>query len=193
MGRLVDGANWFVAIPIEASDWFSRVGEPPPGIRRFAPEDLHLTLAFLGAVGEDAARAAFERARAIPLAPCEVQLGALVPMGAARRFSALSAHLSQGEATVAAAIMAVRDDVCDAAGARRDLRPALPHLTLARPTRKATQSERAEALRWARALELGAPRVQLDSVALYTWFPERRERLFQIVDRCALASSPGAP
>ncbi len=182
-------ANWFVGIPIEAAGWFENVGPVPPGMRRFAPGDLHLTLAFLGSVGEAAARAAFAYAHAIPLAACEVVLGAVVPMGNPRRFNALSARLAEGEATLADAITAVRDQVCDAAGAPRELRPALPHLTLARPTRKATRAERSEALRWARALDLGAPRVRVSGVALYTWAPDRRERLFQIVDRFALPAA----
>ena len=52
--------NWFIATPIAPGRWFDRVSAPPSGIRRFHPEDLHATVAFLGAVREEAARAAAE-------------------------------------------------------------------------------------------------------------------------------------
>ena len=185
-------ANWFVAMPIDASGWFRRVTTPPPGVRLFAPEDLHLTLAFLGAVAEAAARSAFAAAHALPLTRSEVALGPVVPMGSRQRFTALSARLSHGEGPLAAAMTAVRDQVCDAAGARRETRPALPHLTLARPARRATREQRAHALAWAEGLDLGAPRVRVEAVALYTWAANRRERLFTIVDRFALASPSSA-
>ena len=181
--------NWFVALPVPPDAWFARVSNPPPGVRLFHPEDLHLTVAFLGGVDEAAARAAFDQARAIPLAARTVRLGEVVPMGNARRPSALSARLHEGNDAVARAITAVRDAVCDAAGAPREQRPALPHLTVARPRRTATYDERKDAVRWAASLDLGAPDVVLDAVALYTWSNERRERLFTIVDRAALAAS----
>ena len=180
--------NWFVALPVSPGAWFARVSDPPHGVRLFHPEDLHLTVAFLGGVDEAAARAAFAASRAIPLSARPVRLGEVVPMGNPRRPSALSARLREGNEAVAQAITAVRDAVCDAAGAPRELRPALPHLTVARPRRTATYDERREAVRWAASLDLGAPEVVLDAVALYTWSSERRERLFTIVDRLSLAS-----
>ena len=181
--------NWFVALPVSPGDWFARVSNPPPGVRLFHPDDLHLTVAFLGGVEEAAARAAFAEARAIPLPAQAVRLGDVVPMGNPRRPSALSARLHAGNEAVARAITSVRDAVCDAAGAPREQRPALPHLTVARPRRTATYDERREAVGWAASLDLGAPDVVLDAIALYTWSSERRERLFTIVDRASLARS----
>lgn len=182
-------ANWFVALPVPAAGWFERVGEAPRGVRLFHPDDLHLTVAFLGAVSEEAARRGFAEARAFPLRVREALLGPVVPMGNKRRPSALSARLLEGEREVAQAITTVRDAICDAAGAPRELRPALPHLTVARPLRSATYAERSSALEWATSLDLGAPRVSLTCVALYTWSAERRERLFAILDRVPLAAA----
>ena len=186
--------NWFVGLPVEAGSWLARVTSPPEGVRIFHADDLHLTVSFLGTVSEDQARAAFAEARALPLAPTTVRLGPVVPMGNRRRPSALSARLLDGEREVAEAITHVRDAVADAAGAARESRPALPHLTIARPRRTATHDERAEAVRWAATLDLGAPSVLLHEVALYTWASERKERLFTIVDRHALtaAKAPSA-
>lgn len=182
-------ANWFVALPVPAAGWFERLGEAPPGVRLFHPEDLHLTVAFLGAVSEDAARRGFEQARAFPLAAREITLGPVIPMGNKRRPSALSARLIEGEREVAQAITQVRDAICDAAGAPRELRPALPHLTVARPLRSATYAERTSALAWAASLDLGTPRVSLTCIALFTWSAERRERLFALRERVPLAAA----
>ena len=183
-------ANWFVALPVPAAGWFERVGAPPRGVRLFHPDDLHLTVAFLGAVSEEAARRGFEEARAFPLGACEITLGPVVPMGNKRRPSALSARLLDGEREVARAITEVRDAISDAACAAREARPALPHLTVARPLRSATYAERTGALTWASSLDLGAPRVSLTCLALYTWSAERRERLFALRDRLPLPAAP---
>lgn len=179
-------ANWFVALPVSAEPWFAQVGDPPAGVRLFHPDDLHLTVAFLGGVGEAAARAAFAAARGFRLATRMITLGPVVPMGNPRRPSALSARLVEGDRDLAAAITDVRDAICDAAEAKRELRPALPHLTIARPRRSATYGERAAAVRWAATLDLGAPRLELSALALYTWSETRSARLFTIVERLAL-------
>ena len=173
--------NWFVALPVAPGSWLARVGAAPAGVRVFHPDDLHLTIAFLGVVDEVRAHAAFEQARALPLEPTEATLGEVVPLGNPRKPSALSARVVVGEAEIARAMTAVRDAICDAAHAPREQRPALPHLTLARIARSATREQRAEALGWAARLALGEPRVQIAEVALYTWAVERSTRQFRSV------------
>jgi 2'-5' RNA ligase len=179
-------ANWFVALPVLAGGWFESIGEAPKGVRLFDREDLHLTVAFLGSVAEREARLGFAQARAFALGVCEITLGRVVPMGNPRRPSALSARIVEGERELSEAITNVRDAICDAAGAAREHRPALPHLTIARPRRTATYAERAAALGWAAALDLGAPRLVLSSIALYTWSEARKERLFARVEEVNL-------
>lgn len=175
-------ANWFIGLPVPGEDWFARVGEPPPCVRLFHPEDLHLTVAFLGAVAEARARRAFARASTLPLAPTQVVLGTVVPMGNPRHPSALSACLVEHEREVAQAIDVVRHAACDEAGARRDERPVLPHLTVARIRRGASRDEQQSAVTWAQGIDLGAPRTWLTQVALYTWSEDRKTRLFRIAD-----------
>ena len=136
------GANWFIALPIPAGDWFARLPAPPAQVRLFPADDLHLTVAFLGNVSEEAALAAFAHASAWPRAALDVQLGHVVPMGRPRRYSALSAELELGRRQVEQAITLVRDAMCDTAGVRRDERPARAHVTLARPSRRASDAER---------------------------------------------------
>ena len=179
-------ANWFVALPVPAADWFARLAPPPLGVRLFHPDDLHLTVAFLGAVDEAAARRAFAPASSIALPATEITLGDVVPMGSPRHASALSALLVEGEEAVAAAIGGVRDGACDAAGVPRDARAVLPHLTVARLGRRLPPSERTAGLRWARALALGRPRLVVSQLALFTWSTDRRARLFQTIETMAL-------
>jgi len=174
-------ANWFIGLPVAAGVWLSRL-EPPAElpVRVFAPSDLHLTVAFLGAVSREAAHAAFAEAGSFALAPSEVRLGALVPLGRPARPSAFSALLCEGREAVEQAISAARGALFAAAGARPDHRPALAHLTLARPQRRASDLQVRAATAWACGIDLGAPVVRLDQIALYTWSADRARQLFRI-------------
>jgi 2'-5' RNA ligase len=165
-------ANWFIGIPVAPGAWFDRVTEPPRGVARAHPDDLHLTIAFLGSIRAGAAEAAFD-ALAWDLPAREVVLGAVVPMGARRRPSAFSALLDTGRAEVEAAMERARGACFAAAGARPDERPPKAHVTVARPERTATEVERRGGEAWARAIDLGAPRVALDRAALFTWSEDR--------------------
>ena len=187
----MEQGNWFVALPLAAADWLpARVPPPPEGTRAFAADDLHLTVAFLGAVGRDRAEAAWQAAcaalRAGPsgawvAAPFEVTLGGVVPMGPPRRATALAALVAEGGAALADAIEAARGAIWEAADARRDSRPAKPHLSLARIRRDATAEQRDAALAWAAALDLAGVRLHLDRLALYAWAADRRAVQFRIL------------
>ena len=158
---------------------------------------MHLTLAFLGGVGEAAARRSLaaldERLASCPLPSIEVSLGEVVPMGSRSRYTALSALLARGRPEATACITELRDLLTETANGRREKRAAKPHVTLARPRQRATPSDREAGLVWAAQLDLGQVYATLDRIALYTWSELRRERLFQIVAERRLASSPSAP
>jgi 2'-5' RNA ligase len=176
--------NWFLAFPIDGT-FVLDLPELPGNFRRFHPEDVHLTLAFLGACGEDGANralAALDRRLALdPPRPIEASLGAVVPMGGSRsHYSALSALLERGRPEASAMLTQLRDGLTEAASGRRDTRPAKPHVTLARPKGRAGAEDRSAGLDWASSLELGVA-VRLDRIALYTWHERRHERLFRIV------------
>ena len=172
--------NWFIALPVPGGEWFEMLGPPPPSIRAFSASDLHLTIAFLGTVSESAAHAAWA-AFAWPLGDVDVTLGDVVPMGRPTRYSALSALLDEGREAVEAAMGASRDAAYLAAGVAPDLRPPKAHVTLGRPQRSATLSQREAALVWAQALRLRDVRVRLGAPALYTWAEDRSRALFRIV------------
>jgi len=176
--------NWFIALPVDASPWFrDRVTTPPAGVRRFHADDLHLTVAFLGACGDEAARRAFARVSEWSLEPLEASVGDLVPMGTPQRYSALALLLEQGREPVEREIGRVRDGWLAAADARPDTRAPKAHVTIARPRRRGLADERRAGLEWAEAIDLHGLPVSLGRPALYTWSPERKERLFEIVER----------
>lgn len=183
-------ANWFVGIPVTGA-WMTpeRVPAPPPGTRLFHPEDLHLTIAFLGACGEERARRGWE-ALAWPLAsPVRVTLGAVVPMGPEHRYSALSATLIEGRESIEGAISASRGAVCEAAEVAADTRAPKAHVTLARPGRRAGDRERHDAIAWAAGVRLEDVALELDELALYTWSEDRAVRLFRTIDRRAFGAA----
>lgn len=160
--------------------------ELPSSFRRFHPDDVHLTLAFLGDCDEDHAMRAVaaldERLKTATVGPMKVSLGEVVPMGArGRRYTALSALLGEGRDEATACVASLRDVLADAAERPRDQRPAKPHVTLARPRGRATDADRRAGLAWAASLDLGRVHATLDRIALYTWNEIRRERLFRIV------------
>ena len=177
--------NWFFAFPIDGA-FVLELPALPSNFRRFQPEDVHLTLAFLGGCGEGAAEralAALDQRLAIEsCSPMAVSLGEVVPMGGSRRtYSALSALLDQGRAEASACIGALRDLLTQTASARTDKRPPKPHVSIARPRARASELDREAGLAWASALQLQTVHARLDRIALYTWSEMRRERLFQVV------------
>jgi RNA 2',3'-cyclic 3'-phosphodiesterase len=182
--RATSHANWFFGLPVDA-EFIAAIPPPPPGFRLFSKRDVHITVAFLGPCGAEAARRALDALDHIlanaSFSPVDYALGELIPLGHARRYSALSATLTAGSAEAAAIIAALRAPLVAAAGAKPDTRPPLPHATLARPSRRAGARDRAAGLAWARSLDLGQFHGTLDRVALYTWAEDRQTGLFEIV------------
>lgn len=177
--------NWFFGLPIDGS-FVLTLPEPPPSIRRYHPDDVHLTLAFLGACGESGAARALEaldeRMKLGTPAVIEGTLGEVVPMGGSRGdYSALSALLDRGRAEATRLLAEWGDMLMLAAHGRRSTRPPKPHVTIARPHRRATYRDREAGLEWASALDLRAVPARLDRIALFTWSEDRRERLFRVV------------
>ena len=177
--------NWFVGLPVAAGAWFSRLPPTPNGTRLLAGPDLHLTVAFLGNVGEPRARAAFKALAPAAIERFEILLGAVVAMGNPRSPSALSALVYPAEAEgrlIAELLTAPRDTMLDAADLPPEQRAMKPHVTLARLQRKADAQHRQRALAWAADCDLASIRIGLDRIALYTGSGDRSVRAYDIVE-----------
>lgn len=166
-------ANWFIAWPVDVPSLRSRLGEVPDDVRTFASTDRHITLAFLGSVGAEAARKAFDALDATLLSRVEATFGDVVLMGHPKRGTALSAEIDQGCDLLAKQIGERRSLVLDTAGARPDKYAPRPHMTIARIRRRVPRSARETALRWAAGLDLSGLCVSIERIALYTWSDER--------------------
>lgn len=177
--------NWFIGVSVRAEPWFDRLVPPPPEkIRLFHPQDLHITVAFLGDVSEQRAQNAWQHLD-WRLESLRVTLGSVVPMGAAHRYSALSALLDQGRQQLEEAITQCRDEVTQAAGVAKETRPAKAHITIARASRTASAQHREQGIRWASNIDLHDCEILLDTIGLYTWATDRKERQFRVVhSRC---------
>lgn len=176
--------SWFIGLVAPVPEAvLAALPPPPPRVRLFHAGDLHLTVAFLGGVEEDAARAAWRLATTHAWSPISATLAAVVPMGPPARPSALSAELDSGREEARALMAALRDPCRRAAGLLPERRDHRPHITLARPQRRATDAERARAVAWARDLDLNGAPVVLQALALYTWAADRQERLFRVVEQ----------
>ncbi|NUP04736.1 MAG: hypothetical protein HOW73_01605 [Polyangiaceae bacterium] len=175
-------SNWFIGVVVDPGGWYpDRVPAPPEGFKAFHPDDLHLTVAFLGNVGAERADAAW-RALRWPTGPVEAELADIEAMGSPRRYSALSFLLDKGRLEIEGAIGLVRADVGAAAEVEPDQRPPKAHLTIARPSRNASPAVRNKGLAWAKTIELRGTPILLREVALYTWSEDRTKTLFRKVD-----------
>ena len=161
------GSTWFIALPVERRAWLSSLPQPPAETLLLHPDDLHLTIAYLDRCGEDHAEAAWSAFR-WPLGAITVTLGPVVPLGDPRRPSALSALVAEGRTDLEEAMRASRDLPIQVAKTPKEDRAPKAHVTLARISRAATVEDRERALAWAASLDLDAPSLALDRVALYS-------------------------
>jgi len=183
--------NWFFGFPIDDA-FLLELPPLPKSFHHFHEHDVHMTLAFLGGCGEEAAMRALsaldERLAREPIRTMDIALGEVVAMGSPRRYTALSALLAQGREEAASCVTAYRDVLTETAAGRRDERPAKPHVTIARPRRRATDADREAGLEWAATVDLRSVSATLDRVALYTWSEKRVDQMFRIVAERRLVS-----
>ena len=176
-------ANWFLALPVPTENWYPKnIPEPPENVRLIRPENLHLTIAFLGDVGESAAQHAWQENHRFTLAPLDIHLQSIEPFGNPKR-PALAATLTQGKEPIENAISTCRDELLAAAGCPAEKRPARAHITLARPRRKSTPQELHHALHWASGVDLSTVSIPLTEIALYTWSSDDKGFVYKLVER----------
>lgn len=181
-------ANWFLALPLPpACGWERAALGAPQELRRLDPLDLHLTVAFLGACDATAAWAAWAAAAPLRQRPITATAGGWRAMGPAAAPSAYALLLDRGADALAALLASWGPPALAAAGRPAERRRPLPHVTLLRPRRRDGQRLRGPMAAWMATAPLPGDPVTFREMALYTWNPDRRERLFQIVARRPLA------
>lgn len=165
----------------------------PSELRTFYGEDIHMTIAFLGAVGADRAADAWaliQRSEGRLGEPWTLTLGVVLPFGDPKRPSSLSVVPTPESATwTTEFIRKHRNRLRVAAGLAEETRGVRPHATIARIKRRAPDSLRAAALSWAARVPPLNVEVNVREVALYTWTDDRRDQLFRIVERVSLGEA----
>ncbi len=176
--------RWFVALPI-IGEVTAHLNAMPPKLRPMVANDLHITIAFFGAVNEAAAHAGFD-ATQLAFSACVVSFGAIEAMGDGERWSALAAQMPND--ALAIALGDARTAALQVAGARPETRAPRPHVTLARLMRRAKAQDREAALAWAHACNLDGVAARVDSLALYVSTDRARDDggRYDIVARRAL-------
>lgn len=163
-----EAGNWFTGFPVAPSPWLTAAWDAlPGGFRAIHPDDLHVTLAFFGGVGEARALAGWNALLQHPPPAARVTLGRLAAFGSPRRPSAYGFDLAAGHEALIAWMAAQRDCVIAAAGGPPEHRPPRPHLTIARPPHRAGARERRATGDWMRACTIPETCIALARVALY--------------------------
>jgi 2'-5' RNA ligase len=180
--------NWFVALVVPEQAGLHRLSAGlPPGLRRFQPGDLHLTLAFLGPCGAERAQRAWQVIADQPQSAITAEAGSWRAMGRPERPSAYVLTLGQGAQLAAGLIERWRPLLLEAAGQLEGHRHVLPHITLARPRRRLDPDEAVAThdamTAWMRATPVSPGNFALQEVGLYRWAEDRSQRLFVIDQR----------
>ena len=185
----MSGKNWFIGLPVRADELPAGVlASLPAGIHRFHAEDLHITVAFLGPIGERRARGAFEITDWTQWPTLSAMTGPRAAFGNPRRPSAYGLDV-EGEA-VRRFLAAWRDPLLHAAGRPAETRAVRPHVTLGRPPRRLAATMRDRARPWLDESQPSMP-LRLDRIALFTGSDERPHRLFTRLRECPLTASSG--
>jgi len=176
--------NWFLALPLPpGAAWQQAAVSAPAQLRRFAAADLHCTVAFLGPCGEARAEAAWQVLVELRAEPIRIRAGAWRTLGSPRQPSAYGFTFAEGHLPLCDLLRRWEPLALEAAGLAPPARPPLPHVTLLRPKRREAAEVIAPMRAWMAQAPLPASPALLQELALYTWDPERRERLFRITAR----------
>lgn len=158
--------NWFIGFAIQSESLAAIARQAPDGLQPVHPDDLHLTVAFLGSCGETTARQAWQNIIAAPPPARSESTLRVEPIGLASCAKYYVASFAKADAT-AAFMLHVRRQNHAQFGIEDNFEP-FPHITLARRG-NSPLSVREAAARWFRESDIEGLRVHLNTLALYTW------------------------
>lgn len=174
--------NWFAALPvtIDPAALASLFTHAPPFLRRFHHADVHLTLAFFGRLPAERVAAVAQLLATIAIPAIEAAATGLALLPSSRRPSALSLTLGRGRSAATAAIRDHRDELLRIASRPADDRPPFPHITVARPPRRAAPGDLHALREWLTTLRFHPVTLRLDPPRLYGWSRDRLTRQFAV-------------
>lgn len=181
-------SNLFAAIPVSLppavlAGLRARFPADAP-LRWFAPEDLHLTVAFLGRLPADRLGPVAAVLQQLPRPNFAVRLGGLLCLPSPQRCSALALGL-QDDAGLRAYFERCQAPLRRAAGLEPDPREPLPHLTFARPNRRCLATGSGARDWTVLCSRANAPLpdavIRLERLALYGWAEDRTRRQFRML------------
>ncbi|WP_070988652.1 2'-5' RNA ligase family protein [Halofilum ochraceum] len=179
-------ANWFIALPFPPESLpREELQGLPAGTRAFEPADLHVTVTFLGAVGERCAREAWRALDIREALPLSATIGPRALFGSPRRPSALGLDLDPDtdDSALTGFIAEWRNELRTAAGLAPEQRPVRPHVTLGRPPRRTDAAWQRALAAWIDRPAAHAP-ATFERIALYTRAEPGDRRRFREVCSC---------
>jgi 2'-5' RNA ligase len=175
------GGNWFLAFKANGS--VNQIADlrhgAPAAIRWYHLDDYHVTLAFFGRVAPEAVSRIAGRVVMNPAQQIAGTVGKPLLLPTARRFSALAFSIESAE--LRKAITGRRDQWMELAGLPPESRDALPHLTFARPDRRASATQLRAIRSWMETLS--PPQsltLSFEGPMLFTRAPDGQGRAFRI-------------
>jgi RNA 2',3'-cyclic 3'-phosphodiesterase len=187
-------SNWFLGWkPDLPLDWIENLRpDAPHAIRWFHPEDCHVTLAFFGRLSPERVREICARLAASAPQRFSASIGKPLLLPSPRRFSALSFSIESDP--LRSAIAQHRDEWLALAALPHETRDPLPHLTFARPDRRASSAQLRAIRAWMN--DLKAPHdgtVTFEGPLLFTWAEDRSHRQFNAVMTAGSNALPNCP
>lgn len=176
--------NWFIALPLRGGEWLEEIRRTAPReVRVFHPDDVHITIAFLGAQppGTHPVETMIKAMQSLVIPPCNCTFSRLRALPSPERMSAISWELDKGKSEISTIIRQHRAGLLQAASARPDNRPPLPHVTVARPRRQDGIRAIQAAAAWLPTVPPPTGEFLVTGIALYGWAKDRTQRQFDIL------------
>lgn len=154
-----------------------------PGLRLLRPEQLHVTLAFIGEVDEAKAAAAREVVDSLPAdMGGEGRVTGFLMLPSAGKARVVSLEIEDGAGVFAGLFATVMGGLEAAGVMKREKRPFRPHLTLARLKHPGLVQPRSES---------GEARFAVESVCLYRSELRREGAVYTVITRALFREKDG--
>jgi 2'-5' RNA ligase len=149
-----------------AESWLRAIDGPPRGVTVLDPQDLHVTLAFLGPERGHRLAAIWEAVERVPAFGQAIRAADLLTVPLPGRPAAIAWRIAEPERVLLVGLMRLwRPVIWDLAGVPEERRPPEPHVTIARSTGRLEDGEALE--RWCEGLEPPAGAVRLGSPVVF--------------------------